>query len=202
MNKMLSLFILAALPAFAQAENFVNIKTLDTQIVLDMKYATSDNFLKQSVYPCGECYLRKNTAIALAKANQEFQKIGYRIKVFDCYRPLSVQKKMWQILPNSTYVANPVKGSRHNRGAAVDLTLVDSHGRELDMGTPFDFFGQKAHHDYKKLPKDVQANRQLLKSTLAKYNFQGIRSEWWHYEYQPDKNAQLSDFVWQCPVSH
>lgn len=201
MIKQLSCLVLLSfgMSAFAGAD-FVNVKTLDDSIVLDMKYASSDNFLKQSVYPCGECYLRQDTANALIKANQDFKQLGYRIKVFDCYRPLSVQKKMWQILPNATYVANPAKGSKHNRGAAVDLTLVDKQGKELDMGTPFDFFGQKAHHSYRQLPKNVLANRQLLKTVLAKYDFKPINSEWWHYDYRPQANAPIADFVWQCPA--
>ena len=124
---------------------FVNIKTLSPEFVLDIKYATADNFLKQAVYDCGECYLREATAKALLAAQKDFLKRGYTLKLFDCYRPLSVQKKMWKILPGTHYVANPAKGSKHNRGAAVDLTLVDlATGKELDMGTPFDTFSPRA----------------------------------------------------------
>lgn len=178
--------------------DFVSIKELSGDIVLDIKYATPDNFLKQSVYECGECFLRKETAQALAKVNAELMQKGYRIKVFDCYRPLSVQRKMWKIMPNTPYVANPAKGSKHNRGAAVDLTLVTLDGKELDMGTPFDFFGQKAHHSYKNLPKNVLANRTLLKSSMEKHNFSSISSEWWHYDYKPLQNAKVENFTWDC----
>ena len=103
-------------------EKFVNIKSLSNDFILDIKYATADNFLKQAVYDCGECYLREATAKALLAAQKEFVKRGYSLKLFDCYRPLSVQKKMWKILPGTHYVANPAKGSKHNRGAEVDLT--------------------------------------------------------------------------------
>ena len=106
-------------------DKFVNIKTLSPEIFLDMKYATADNFLGQVVYDCAECYLRKATAQALVAAQKDFVARGYSLKLFDCYRPLSVQKKMWKILPGTHYVANPAKGSKHNRGAAVDLTLVE-----------------------------------------------------------------------------
>ena len=177
---------------------FVNIKTLSPEFVLDIKYATADNFLKQAVYDCGECYLREATAKALLAAQKEFVKRGYSLKLFDCYRPLSVQKKMWKILPGTHYVANPAKGSKHNRGAAVDLTLVDAQGKELDMGTPFDFFGKKAHHTCTTLPKKVLENRKLLKDVLNKYNFKSIFSEWWHYEYRPEMQSKVEDFQWQC----
>lgn len=178
--------------------SFINIQTLSNDFILDLKYATTDNFLHQKVYDCPDCYLRKNTAIALMKANQELIKKGFRIKLFDCYRPLDVQKKMWQLLPGTNYVANPKKGSKHNRGAAVDLTLVDFLGNELDMGTKFDFFGPEAHHTYMNHSPEVLQNRKLLKETLAKYNFKSIYNEWWHYEFRPERFSTVSNFTWKC----
>ena len=192
---------LSALLSFVvwgQQSDFVRLKDLSPDFVYELKYATPDNFLKQAVYDCGECYLRKSTAEALVKANEAFKQLGYRIKLFDCYRPLSVQKKMWKILPGTHYVANPAKGSKHNRGAAVDLTLVDAKGKELNMGTPFDFFGKEAHHTYTQHSKEVLENRKLLKETLAKYNFKPIYSEWWHYEYRPEMQSKVENFEWQC----
>ena len=192
---------LSALLSFVvwgQQSDFVRLKDLSPDFVYELKYATPDNFLKQAVYDCGECYLRKSTAEALVKANKAFIQLGYRIKLFDCYRPLSVQKKMWKILPGTHYVANPAKGSKHNRGAAVDLTLVDAEGKELNMGTPFDFFGKEAHHTYTQHSKEVLENRKLLKETLDKYNFKSIYSEWWHYEYRPEMQSKVENFEWQC----
>ena len=192
---------LSALLSFVvwgQQSDFVRLKDLSPDFVYEIKYATPDNFLKQAVYDCGECYLRKSTAEALVKANEAFKQLGYRIKLFDCYRPLSVQKKMWKILPGTHYVANPAKGSKHNRGAAVDLTLVDAQGKELNMGTPFDFFGKEAHHTYTQHSKEVLENRKLLKETLDKYNFKSIYSEWWHYEYRPEMQSKVENFEWQC----
>ena len=192
---------LSALLSFVvwgQQSDFVRLKDLSPDFVYELKYATPDNFLKQAVYDCGECYLRKSTAEALVKANEAFKQLGYRIKLFDCYRPLSVQKKMWKILPGTHYVANPAKGSKHNRGAAVDLTLVDAQGKELNMGTPFDFFGKEAHHTYTEHSKEVLENRKLLKETLNKYNFKSIYSEWWHYEYRPEMQSKVKNFEWQC----
>ena len=192
---------LSALLSFVvwgQQSDFVRLKDLSPDFVYELKYATPDNFLKQAVYDCGECYLRKSTAEALVKANEAFKQLGYRIKLFDCYRPLSVQKKMWKILPGTHYVANPAKGSKHNRGAAVDLTLVDAQGKELNMGTPFDFFGKEAHHTYTEHSKEVLENRKLLKEILDKYNFKSIYSEWWHYEYRPEMQSKVENFEWQC----
>ena len=192
---------LSALLSFVvwgQQSDFVRLKDLSPDFVYELKYATPDNFLKQAVYDCGECYLRKSTAEALVKANEAFKQLGYRIKLFDCYRPLSVQKKMWKILPGTHYVANPAKGSKHNRGAAVDLTLVDVQGKELNMGTPFDFFGKEAHHTYTEHSKEVLENRKLLKETLDKFNFKSIYSEWWHYEYRPEMQSKVENFEWQC----
>ena len=181
-------------------DKFVNIKTLSPEILLDMKYATADNFLGQVVYDCAECYLRKATAQALVAAQKDFVARGYSLKLFDCYRPLSVQKKMWKILPGTHYVANPAKGSKHNRGAAVDLTLVEiATGKEVDMGTPFDTFSPKAHYSYTDLPKEVLAHRQLLREILGKHNFKPIFSEWWHYEYRPEMTSPVEDLAWPCP---
>ena len=201
MKYLLQLFTLLSVSSLlAQQNDFVLLRSLSNDFVFDMKYATPDNFLKQAVYDCGECYLRKSTAKALVKANEEFKSLGYRIKLFDCYRPLSVQKKMWKILPGTHYVANPAKGSKHNRGAAVDLTLVDiATGKELDMGTPFDTFSPRAHHTYTQLPKEVLDNRKLLKEVMNKYNFKSIYSEWWHYEYRPEMASAVEDLPWECP---
>lgn len=192
------LSVLLSFVVWGQQSDFVRLKDLSSEFVYELKYATPDNFLKQAVYDCGECYLRKSTAEALVKANEAFKQLGYRIKLFDCYRPLSVQKKMWKILPGTHYVANPAKGSKHNRGAAVDLTLVDAQGKELNMGTPFDFFGKEAHHTYTEHSKEVLENRKLLKETLNKYNFKSIYSEWWHYEYRPEMQSKVENFEWQC----
>lgn len=177
---------------------FVNIKQLSNDFVLDMKYATDQNFLKTKVYNCQECLLRYKTALQLVEANKEFMKRGYRIKLFDCYRPLSVQKKMWEIVPDANYVANPNRGSIHNRGGAVDITLVNAQGEELDMGTGFDHFGPEASHLYKELPRKIRKNRKYLKEIMQKHHFESYDSEWWHYNLVGSKKEELSNFNWQC----
>ncbi len=120
------------------------------------------------------------------------------LKMFDCYRPRPYQQRLWDKVPNPDYVTPPAKGSMHSRGAAVDLTIVDAQGKELDMGTPYDFFGKEAHYDYTQLPAAVLANRRLLRQTMEAVGFRGIRTEWWHFSYQ-GKNYELSDYVWPCP---
>ena len=177
---------------------FVRLRDYSRDFVYDMKYATEDNFLKTKVYDCAECYIRAKTARALIAANTELMVKGYRIKFFDCYRPHDVQKKMWKIVPNPQYVANPAKGSIHNKGGAVDITLVDKEGKELDMGTGFDFFGKEAHHDYTKHPKEILENRKLLKETMEKHGFWGIRTEWWHYNLTSASNGKVANFRWEC----
>jgi D-alanyl-D-alanine dipeptidase len=163
-----------------------------------MKYATDDNFLKSKVYDCAECYLRYKTVKALILANQKFMKKGFKIKIFDCYRPLDIQKRMWVIVPNPKYVADPSKGSIHNRGGAVDITLVDFDGKELDMGTTFDFFGIEASHNYSKFSKEIKNNRNLLKKIMVKQNFNSFDSEWWHYNLKSGLKDEVSNFKWNC----
>jgi D-alanyl-D-alanine dipeptidase len=177
---------------------FVNLKDYSQDFVYDMKYATADNFLKAKVYDCSECYLRYKTVKALIEANHQFIKKGFKIKLFDCYRPLDIQKKMWAIVPNPQYVANPSKGSIHNRGGAVDITLVDFEGKELDMGTSFDFFGKEASHNYPGFSKEIMSNRKLLRKTMKKAHFNSFDSEWWHYNLKTGLNDAVSNFKWDC----
>ena len=177
---------------------FVNLKDYSTDFVYDMKYATEDNFLKAKVYDCAECFLRLKTVKALVKANKKFIRKGYRIQIFDCYRPLDIQKRMWQIVSNPEYVADPAKGSIHNRGGAVDITLVDGNGIALDMGTPFDFFGPEAGHYFENLSDEVKQNRILLKRIMQKSGFIPFNSEWWHYNLKNASKDRVSNTKWNC----
>lgn len=177
---------------------FVNLKDYSRDFLYDMKYATTDNFLKAKVYDCAECFLRLKTIKALVEANKKFISIGYKIKIFDCYRPLDIQKKMWEIVPNPEYVANPAKGSIHNRGGAVDITLVDNNGKEFNMGTPFDYFGTEASHNYLNVSQEVKTNRELLKRVMNKYGFNSFDSEWWHYNLRVALKDKVSNSKWDC----
>ena len=199
--KNLFFFICFCVSSFSYSQTdttFVNLKYYSSEFVYDMKYATDSNFFKEKVYDCGECYLRLKTINSLIEANKKFIKKEYRIKLFDCYRPLDIQKKMWTIVSNPKYVANPEKGSIHNRGGAVDITLVDSDGNELDMGTPFDHFGEEAAHSYENLTDIQKKNRKLLRKIMTKSNFQLFESEWWHYNLNDSKKEPLSNFKWKC----
>ena len=181
-----------------QDSTFVNLKEYSADFVYDMKYATDDNFLKTQVYECAECYLRLKTVQALVKANKKFIKKGYRIIIFDCYRPLDIQKEMWKIVSNPIYVADPKKGSIHNRGGAVDISLVDLEGKELDMGTTFDHFGIEASHHYENLSDEIKQNRKLLKKVMTNSGFVIFESEWWHYNLKNSKKEPVSNFKWIC----
>lgn len=177
---------------------FVNLKNYSNDFVYDMKYATQDNFLKEKVYPCAECFLRVKTVKSLLEANKMFMSKGYKIKLYDCYRPKAIQKKMWQIVPNANFVANPKKGSIHNRGGAVDISLVDSSGVELNMGTKFDFFGEEASHNYHTLSDNILANRKFLKEIMLQNNFKSFDSEWWHYNFNGSNTDKVENLKWRC----
>lgn len=177
---------------------FIRLADYSDGFSYDLRYATDNNFLKEKVYKCAECYTRVKTAKALLAVNEVFKKKGVKIMFYDCYRPNSVQYKMWEIVSNPQYVANPVKGSIHNKGGAVDITLVTLDGKELDMGTDFDFFGKRAYHDNFDLPKEVLNNRKLLKETMEKYGFWSTRTEWWHYNLQGASNDPIANFNWPC----
>ncbi|GAA4829671.1 M15 family metallopeptidase [Algivirga pacifica] len=177
----------------------VDLSTLSEDFAYDMRYATTNNFLKEKVYDCDKCQLRYEAAKALVEANKQFMEKGYRIRLFDCYRSLDIQKKMWDIYPNPQYVANPYKnGSQHNRGLAVDLTIEKLDGTPVDMGTDFDHFGKEAHHDYTALSEEVLANRKLLKETLEASGFRSIRTEWWHYNFKSNYRYMPANTPQDC----
>ena len=170
---------------FAQIDtSIVFLGDIDSTIATDVRYATKNNFTGQILYPTDKVYIRKIVGESLKSAQSYLIKnYNLSIKVFDAYRPLSVQKKMWEIFPNPNYVADPSKGSRHNRGAAVDVTLIDSNGNEIDMGTEYDNFTEKAHSDYPSLPEKIKNDRKILRDTMIKFGFEPIESEWWHFDY-------------------
>lgn len=166
-------------------------------IILDLKYATDSNFVGEQMYACARAFLRPEAAAALAKVQSEMKQKGLNLKILDAYRPRPVQQRLWDKVPDRRYVTPPAKGSMHNRGAAVDLTLTDAVGHELDMGTAYDFFGKEAWYTYRDHPQNVLNNRKLLRETMEKYGFRGIRTEWWHFSF-PGAGAGLSDWEWGC----
>ncbi len=173
--------------------NLVEVRSINPNIQLDIRYATDSNFTHQRLYPVAKCYLRKEAAESLSAVQKELEKMGLGLKVFDGYRPLSIQKKMWKIFPDDRYVANPATGSRHNRGAAVDVTLVDSLGHELEMPTGFDDFTDRAHRDYNNLPKNEIQNRKFLQEVMERHGFVGLSTEWWHFDLKDWKKYPIVD---------
>jgi zinc D-Ala-D-Ala dipeptidase len=176
---------------------WAELTRLDPTIGLDLRYATTNNFVKAKMYDCGRCFLRPAVARAVVVAHRKLRQQGLGLKMFDCYRPRPTQWKLWEIVPDPQYVADPREGSMHNRGAAADLTIVDSAGRELNMGTGFDFFGEEAHHDYLALPDSVLQNRKLLRNKMEENGFRHTRTEWWHYSYLPE-SFPIAGWVWLC----
>jgi D-alanyl-D-alanine dipeptidase len=169
--------------SFAQTD-LTEIRKLDTTIILDIRYATTNNFTGKQVYEEARFFLRNEAAIKILEVQKELKELGLSLKIFDGYRPLSVQKKFWEIMPDERYVADPKKGSRHNRGMAVDLTLADKNGNEISMPTPYDDFTDKASRNYMDLPAQIIINRKFLEDIMVKYGFIGMPTEWWHFDYQ------------------
>lgn len=178
------------------AKEMVELKSRIPGIVYDLRYATTNNFMRRLMYPAGtyQTYLRKSAAEALLKVQQELNQSGFGLKIFDAYRPYSVTVKFWELVKDERYVANPKNGSGHNRGAAVDLTMIDSKtGKELNLGTGFDNFSDTAHQGFTKLPDAVLKNRQQLKTVMEKYGFKAYSDEWWHYSWPEASKFEILD---------
>ncbi len=166
----------------AEYKRMVSLKNYLTPFFSDIKYASSQNFTHQILYVHPVVLVRRQVADSLLKVQQDLAAQGLSLKFFDAYRPWSVTKKMWDVVPDERYAANPSHGSGHNRGIAVDVTLANiSTGEELLMPTEFDNFTEKAHHDYMPLSKQVIDNRNLLKYVMQQHGFVALPTEWWHY---------------------
>lgn len=164
------------------SQRLVLLQKVIPQLNIDLKYATNNNFTYQVLYKNANAFARLPTVLLLKQINMYLFETGLGLKIFDAYRPYSVTKKMWKVVHDDRYTANPKNGSGHNRGAAVDVTLINlSTGKELAMPTAFDDFTERAHHNYMNLPKEVIENRKLLKDTMEKFGFVSLSTEWWHY---------------------
>jgi D-alanyl-D-alanine dipeptidase len=178
----------------------VEIKKLIPNITLDIKYATKNNFAKQAVYNQARAFARKPVVDSLLKIEKELNKSGLGLKIFDGYRPYVVTVKFWEITPNDQkdYVANPKTGSRHNRGCAVDLTLIDyKTKKELLMPTLYDSFDPEASPSFENLPMLAKKNRDFLISTMAKYGFKVYKNEWWHFDFLGWEKYPLMDIAFK-----
>ena len=181
-----------------QDSDFVDVTLFSDKFVVSMRYATKDNFVDTVLYPCSECLLRFEVVKDLLKAETEFEKDGNHIKLYDCYRPYWVQKLMWEKVSEPGLVADPKTGSRHNRGSAVDISLVDASGKELDFGTEHDDFTKKAMTFYANLPDTVKQNRLYLRKVMKNNHFSGINSEWWHFSHDCGTKYKISNRGFDC----
>ena len=186
----------------AAAAPLVDLASVAPTIRLDLRYATANNFTGQAVYPTtARCLLRAPVAAALARVQVALARQGLGLQVWDCYRPFSVQKKFWALVPDARYVARPVEregrpveGSRHNRGAAVDLTLVAVDGGALEMPTAFDDFSERAHRDAVSWSEIQRHNARLLEGAMAAEGFSPLPTEWWHFDGPKWERYPLTDF--------
>lgn len=189
-------------------QGLVNIQTINPKILVELKYATPDNFMKKNVYgDLTHAYLQPEIAKKLSQASAFLQqeKPGFKLLVYDAARPNSTQYKLWDALDDlkiparskTQYVADPKIGSNHNFGCAIDLTVVDKNEKPLDMGTPYDFFGPLAYPRseqemlrQEKLTAKQIANRNILRKAMVKAGFTVNTTEWWHFDGMSKKQAR------------
>lgn len=172
-------------------KQMVELKSVAPGIVYEIKYATDKNFMRRNMYPARTNYtfLRLPVARALAQVQKDLNEKGMGLKIWDAYRPYSVTEKFWELVMNEKYVADPKKGSGHNRGTAVDLTVIYTHsGKEILMPTYFDNFSDTAHYSFMALPFDALQNRKMLRDVMEKNGFKIFDTEWWHFSWPDEKN--------------
>jgi D-alanyl-D-alanine dipeptidase len=170
--------------AGSEANSLVEVARSIPDAVIDIRYATADNFTGKTLYPVARCKLRRAVVERLARAAKTLRADKRRLLIWDCYRPTSIQDVLWKLVPDERYVANPNQGSRHSRGAAVDVALVDADGKAVTLPTKFDEFSEAAHRDHAlKGTAGVEARR--LEAAMTAAGFVGMPTEWWHYD-DPD----------------
>jgi D-alanyl-D-alanine dipeptidase len=179
-------------------KQLVELKNYIPDLKFDIRYATKNNFTKQAVYKNAKAFARLPVAKSLKYVQAELKKSGLGLKIFDGYRPYSVTVKFFNLASDKNFVANPKDGSRHNRGCAIDLTIINlKTGKELKMPTPYDSFAAAASSDYKNLPADVIKNREILINLMERNGFQVLENEWWHFDFKGWKNFELMDIAFE-----
>jgi D-alanyl-D-alanine dipeptidase len=176
--------------------DLVELTRLDPTIKLDIRYATTRNFLGRAVYKQPRAFLQRPAAEALVRVNQALRKQGYGLVVFDGYRPWAVTKVFWDATPadKKIFVADPSKGSRHNRGCAVDLSLFDLRtGVEVQMPSEYDEMTERAHITYECAPPEARRLRELLRAAMTAEGFAVYEPEWWHYDYKDWKEYPIGN---------
>ena len=193
--------LLLSLALTAAPEPLVEVTTLIPDAVVDLRYATADNFMKKQVYPAdARCLLLERSARQLKAAADVLREKGFRLRLYDCYRPHHVQFELWKVMPVPGYVAEPKKGSNHNRGGAVDLGLVSLEGKDVEFPSAYDHFGKEAHHKYADGTRTALANRELLRTTMEGVGFKKNPMEWWHYDLPDASKYPLRDEPFNAPA--
>ncbi|WP_010299324.1 D-alanyl-D-alanine dipeptidase [Candidatus Odyssella thessalonicensis] len=162
--------------------SLIEITEASHNIILDMRYATMNNFTGKQIYDCQRCFLWPEALYHLEKAIDLAAQLGLRFKILDAYRPQYAQERLWQVCPNPDYITPPERGSNHTRGIAVDLTLITPDGQELDMGTAFDSFEPASHHGAISLSRTAAQNRYTLLGIMMSAGWDLYPTEWWHYQ--------------------
>jgi D-alanyl-D-alanine dipeptidase len=179
-------------------KELVDLEKFIPGIKLEIRYATTNNFTHEKIYNLARAYARKPVAEALKKAQAEFNKAGVGIKIFDAYRPYKATVKFYEIYRDTTYVASPYRGSRHNRGCAIDMTIVDlKTGEELKMPTEFDSFKKEAWPTTPVKDPLIKKNRDLIISVMERNGFKVNASEWWHFDFVGWKNYEVMDIDYE-----
>lgn len=162
--------------------DFVKVRDYIPDVVVELKYATSDNFTGKVIYDFSEPYLRYSTVLKLMDVQAELREQGLKLKIWDAFRPLEAQEKLWAAKPDPNYVSNPKTGTNsHSRGNTLDITLVDANDKELEMPSGFDEFNDYADRDYSDCTDAAAKNAQLLQEVMERNGFTGLQTEWWHY---------------------
>lgn len=165
-------------------KELIDLEKFIPGVALEIRYATTNNFTGEKIYNLAKAYARRPVAEALKKAQADFNKAGYGIKIFDAYRPYKATVRFYEVYKDTTYVASPYKGSRHNRGCAIDMTLIDlKTGKDLPMPTEYDSFKKEAWPSTPVKDPVILKNRTLLINTMKKYGFKVNGSEWWHFDF-------------------
>lgn len=160
----------------------VSVNTNHPHLLFNLAYATDKNVTGQKIYEQARCYLHREALEKLYKAAELAGALGYKLKIFDAFRPTEAQWKLWKFFPDESFIAHPEKGSPHSRGVAVDLTLADQQDQELEMGTPFDDFSKRSFHRSTEIPREAQQNRFILLGIMTAAGWDFYENEWWHYQ--------------------
>ena len=175
-------------------KQLVDIKEAIPDITLDIRYASNNNFMNRVMYPEARAFARKPVVEQLKNIQKELRKKGYGLKIYDAYRPYAITVAFYEQASDKNFVASPAKGSKHNRGCAIDLTLINFETKEeIQMPTPYDSFEAAAAANYQDLPAAELKNRDFLIKTMESNGFKVLHNEWWHFDFVGWQNYELMD---------